>query len=616
MKKVDFSDKKVLRYVAIYGIMGPKVSTRGCIMYLKKSFNKKTGKTQLSIVEGYRDKERGHTRTKTIQKLGFLHEYETTYEDPIAHFQGVVDEMNQQAELEAYEYVITARKDQRLGSGIMRRMNYGYIVIVKLFHELGLPGFLHNRRQRESKLECNTSSIMKLLIVSRILDPGSKKRAFEERGKYFDFENESAFSLVDIYRSLSHFAKLEKDIQLLIHDRITKNYGRKLDLIYYDVTNYYFEIDIEDDLRKKGVSKEHRKNPIVQMGLASDAEGLPISYEVFAGNESEKLRLRPAVFELRDKYDSGRVIAVADAAQNTGNNIYYLDQGKQGYVFSQSIRGSSQAFKDYIVDEDGYEWFGDDHKRKSRIERREIQVDFDRKNGTTYKKKVLVDQRQIVFYSKKYAVRAKAKREAAILKAKRIVDNPSAYTRATSYGALKYVMNVDFDKDTGEIKNLNGTPCLNFEAIVEEEKYDGYYAIVTNLFNEGENMGKYGDGKIIDIYRGLWRIEDSFRVTKSELETRPIHLSREDRIKAHFLTCFISLVIIRLVQKKTGYDYSPEKLIETMNAISCSHEGGNLFLFDHHSECSEAIANAFDIDFSMLRLTRGEIKRNFGTVKS
>ena len=615
MKKSDFNDKYVLRYVAIHGIIDTKRGTRGSIMYLKKSFNKKTGKTQLSIVEGYRDKERGHTRTKTIQKLGFLHEYENTYENPIAHFEKIVEEMNIAAKQETAEYVITARKDQRLDADIMRRMNYGYIVIVNLFHELGLPGFLHNRRVRESKLECNTSSIMKLLVISRILNPGSKKRAFEERGKYFDFESESAFDLVDIYRSLSHFTKLEKDIQLLIHNRITKNYGRKLDLIYYDVTNYYFEIDMEDNLRKKGVSKERRPNPIVQMGLASDAEGLPISYEVFAGNESEKLHLRPAVFDLYSKYDADRVIAVADAAQNTGNNIYYLDQGKQGYVFSQSIRGSSQAFKDYIADEGGYEWFGDDHKRKSRVERREIQVDFERKNGTTYKKKVLVDQRQIVFYSKKYAVRAKAKREAALLKAKRIVDNPSAYTRATSYGALKYVMNVEFDNDTGEIKESTSRPCLNVKAIAEEEKYDGYYAIVTNLFNDGEDKGNYDDGKIIDIYRGLWRVEDSFRITKSELETRPIYLSREDRIKAHFLTCFISLVIIRLIQKKTGHNYSSEKLIETMNAISCSHEGGNLFLFDHQSKCADALSDAFGIDFSMLRLTRGEIKKNLGAVK-
>ena len=584
-------------------------------MYLKKSTNKKTGRTQLSIAHGYWDKERGHSRTRIIKNLGFLDELQKDYDDPIAHFRKVVEERNAEEKQIAAEYVITARKDQLLGEDITRRMNYGYIVIMKLFYELGLEGFLNNRRLRQSKLECNTVSIMKLLVISRILAPGSKKKAYDERGRYFDFEKEDAFDLMDIYRSLSHFAKLEKDVQLLIHNRISTNYGRTLDLIYYDVTNYYFEIDKEDDLRKKGVSKEHRPNPIVQMGLASDAEGLPISYEVFAGNESEKLHLRPAVFELRDKYDSGRVIAVADAAQNTGNNVYYLDNGKQGYVFSQSIRGSGAAFKAYIVDEGGYEWNGDDYKRKSRVERREIQVDFDRKDGTTHKKKVLVDQRQIVFYSKKYAIRAKAKREAALLKAKKLIENPSAYTRATAYGCLKYVMNVEFDKDTGEVKESNAVPCFDFEAIAEEEKYDGYYAIVTNLFETEKGKWKYDDGKVIDLYRGLWRVEDSFRITKSELESRPVYVKRDDRIKAHFLTCFISLVIVRLIQKRTAHLFSSIDLIETMNAISCSHEGANLYLFDHRSEVGDALGKAFSLDFSKLRLTRAEIKNNLAAVK-
>ena len=584
-------------------------------MFLRKVKNNKTGRTHLSMARSYRVKGKKYPQAENVETFGYLDELEKIYDDPIAHFTKVVEERNLEEKQLASEYIITARKDQKLTKDISRRMNYGYAIIVKLFHELGLPSFLTNRQRRGSKLECNTSNIMKLLIISRILTPGSKKRAYDERGRYFDFERENSFELIDVYRSLSHFAKIEKDIQLHIHNKITQNYGRKLDLIYYDVTNYYFEIDKEDTFRKKGVSKERRPNPIVQMGLASDAEGLPISYEVFAGNESEKLRLRPAVFELYNKYDSGRVIAVADAAQNTGNNIYYLDQGKQGYVFSQSIRGSSQAFKDYIVDESDYEWFGEDYKRKSRVERREIQVDFNRKDGTSYKKKVIVDQRQIVFYSKKYAIRAKAKREAALLKAQKIVSNPSAYTRATSYGALKYIMNIEFDKDTGEVKDTENLPCMNYEAIAEEEKYDGYYAIVTNLFAEGENEDKYADGKIIDIYRGLWRIEDSFRITKSELETRPIYLSLEDRIKGHFLTCFISLVIIRLIQKKTGHEFSVEDLTETMNKISCSHEGGNLYLFDHQSDVADVLSKAFDIDFSMLRLTRAEIKKNIAATK-
>jgi len=588
----------------------------GWRVFLKQVYNSKSGKTHLTMARSYRVKGKKYPLAETIESFGWLEDLREKYDDPIAHFKKVVELRNEEEREDKAEYVITARKDHKLGEDITRRMNYGYIVIVALYHELGLPGLLRNRQVRNSKLQCNTSSIMKLLIISRILNPGSKKRAYEERGRYFDFEKEDAFELADIYRSLSHFAKLEKDIQLLMHNRISKNYGRKLDMIYYDVTNYYFEIDIEDDLRRKGASKEHRANPIVQMGLTSDSEGLPISYEVFPGNESEKLHLRPAVLELYSKYNAQRVIAVADAAQNTGNNIYYLDQGKQGYVLSQSISGSSEEFKKYVLQERGYEYFNDEYKRKSRIIPREIQVDFERGNGTSYKKKVLVDQRQIVFYSKKYAQRAKAKREASLLKAIRIVENPSAYTSATSYGALKYVMNVEYDTDTGAVKQSASKPYLDLDAIAEEEKYDGYYAIVTNLFDEGKDKGMYDDGRVIDIYRGLWRIEDSFRVTKSDLVARPVYLSRQERIKAHFLICFISLVILRLIQKRTGYDFSPEKLIETINGISCSHEGGNLYLFDHQSDAADALGKAFGIDFSLLRLSRAQIKKNIGQVKT
>jgi transposase len=309
------------------------------------------------------------------------------------------------------------------------------------------------------------------------------------------------------------------------------------------------------------------------------------------------------------------VIAVADSAQNTGNNIYYLDEGKQGYVFSQSIRGGSDDFKKYVIDDAGYVWHGEKYKRKSRIERREIQVDFERGDGTTYKKKVLIDQRQVVFYSEKYAARSKLKREAAIKKAERIISNPSAYTKATSYGALKYVMNVEVDDKTGEIKESNGIPCFDMDKIKEDEKFDGYYAIVTNLFDEGKLKGKVSDDKIIEIYRGLWYIEDSFRVTKNELEARPVHLSREDRIKAHFLICFISLVITRLIQKRTGYKYSPEELIEAMNNISCTKESENIYIFDHRNEVTDCLGESFGIDFTMERLTRKEIKINIGNAK-
>lgn len=367
-------------------------------------------------------------------------------------------------------------------------------------------------------------------------------------------------------------------------------------------------------MRKKGVSKEHRPDPIVQMGMALDEEGLPISYELFAGSESEKLHLRPMISELVRNYDVGKVIAVADSAQNIGNNIYYIEKAKQKYVFSQSIRGGSKAFKKYVLEEKGYEWFGDKYKRKSQMEVRDIQVSF-MKDGEEHKKTIRAEQRQIIFYGEKYAERSRYKREIALKKAQSIISNPGAYTRATAYGALKYIKNVVADKETGELKAAEGIPCFDLDRVREEEKFDGYYAIVTNVYDEGEDKGKFGDDAIIDIYHGLWRIEDSFRVTKSDLETRPVYLSRHDRIRAHFLTCFISLVVLRLIEKKTGNVYSPAKLVEAMNKISCSSEGSNLFLFDYRSEVTDAIGRAFGIDFTKERLTRAEIKKNIGDTK-
>lgn len=239
-------------------------------MYLKQTRSKKTGRTHLSMVHSYRDKERGHSRTKTVETFGYVDELEKIHDDPISYYQKIVEARNIANTLEIAEYSIIAKKNEEIEKNVNNRKNYGYGIIMKIFYELGLDHFLINKQQRDTKTEYDTCAIMKLLVISRILSPGSKKGAFEEKGRYFDFEKNDRFNLLDIYRSLTYFAKFEKDIQDLMHERITKKHGRNLDLVYYDVTNYYFEIDLEDELRKKGYSKEHRKSPIVQLGLAMD----------------------------------------------------------------------------------------------------------------------------------------------------------------------------------------------------------------------------------------------------------------------------------------------------------------------------------------------------------
>jgi transposase len=582
-------------------------------MYLKVTTDKRTGGKYMSMVRKYYDPEKKMARETTVESFGYIDKLKDKYEDPVAHFREYVQERNREEEREAAEYALIVRKDAELLKNTCGRKNLGYAPILSVFCELGLDRFFVNR-QRGKKFAYNTASIMKLLVISRIIDPCSKKRTYENRMRYFDFEREGAFSLNDVYHTLSHVATLENAVQAQIHRRIANAYGRNTEFIYYDVTNYYFEIEREDELKAKGVSKEHRPDPIVQMGLALDADGLPISYELFAGNDSEKLHLRPMIGKLRREYETGRLIAVADAAQNTGNNIYYLESGKCRYVFSQTIRGGSKEFKEWVLEDEGYTLFSNEYKRKSRLIRREISIDTT-KDGKPHKKNVLVDQRQIVFYSEKYAVRARAKRESAIQKAYRIVKNPAAYTKATSHGALKYITGIGVDKKTGGLHETVVKPYIDFDKIREDEKWDGYYCIVTDLFDE-DGSGRFTDDKIIDIYRGLWRIEDSFRVTKSNLAARPVYLSRHDRIRSHFLVCFISLVILRLIEKRLGGAYPPSAIIEAMNNISCSPESENLFLFDYRSEVTDAIGNAFGIDFTRQRLSRAAIRNILANAKN
>jgi transposase len=582
-------------------------------MFLKSSTSKKTGRTHLSICRGYHDKERGHTRTITIKSLGYLDKLEKEYDDPIAHFKAVCEEMNAKEEAEKSEYTITFRKNKKLAKNSSTRKNFGYIVPMKIFYELGIDRFLLNH-QRKVKIEHGTDSVMKLLVLSRILFPASKRQTYQERSRYFDFEKENSFSLDDVYRDLSYFAKLSEALQKFLHERIVKQYGRKLDLVYYDVTNYYFEIDKEDELRQKGYSKEQRPDPIVNMGLAMDKDGIPIAFEKFAGADSEKYHLRSMSRFLWQKLGTGKVIYVADRAQNTGDNINYIQSGKHWYIFGQTITGGSGDFKKWLLKEEGYTEVYENgenkvlkYKRKSEIVGRIIDVSVIR-DGKAAKRQVQIKQKIVAFYSEKYALRQKAKREDVIKKAYKLMQNPSAYSKAIHFGALKYLNNIEIDKKTGEVKPSKAKPVFNFAKLEEEEKYDGYYAIVTNQFS-------MQDDEIIETYQGLWQIEECFKITKSDISTRPVYVSREDRIEAHFLTCFISLIIIRLIQKKLNREYSIGRILDALRNISCSLESENLYLFDFRNELTDALGKAFDLDFTRERLSRSEIKKYLAMVK-
>ena len=569
-------------------------------MYLKKSLNKKTGRTYLSIATGYRDKNTGKSKTVLIESLGYLDVLEKEFEDPISHFSKIVEEMNKEEKDNKETIKIKVNENEKLTENTNNRKNFGYVALSKIYHELEIDKFIIKSFKDRNFSEYKINNILKLLVFARCLFPDSKKSTFENKDIFFEKNN---FSLEEVYNALTYINTIKDLLQQDIYEHIQEQYKPNNEIAFYDVTNYYFEIDDNDDFRKKGVSKEHRPNPIVQMGLFMDSLGLPMCHKLFEGNTSDCLTLRPMIQQVQKDYDISRVIIVADKGLNTGNNIAYTKAVGNGYVMSLSIRGADSEMKEYVLKEDGYTYNEDKtYKKKSRFYPREITITKRDEKGNIKRTKKRVDEKQVIFWSADYAKRAKMERQPAIEKAKDLIGNVQKYNKKNCYGASKYVKHLVFDKKTGEIIEAESQLSLDEEKIREEEKYDGYYAIVTSEMDKT-------DDEIIEIYRGLWRIEETFKVTKSELKSRPIYLSRKDHIEAHFLTCYIALVLSRVLQLKLNKKYSVGKILDSLSNCNCSGFERNYYLFDYYDTVLKDIGKAIDVDFSLKNRSLKNIKK-------
>ena len=602
-------------------------------MYLRKSLS--NGKIYLSFVQGYRD-ENGKTKQKTIKKLGYLDDLKEKIDDPITFYKNFAKQISAE---EITEYTLKSINTRKISSNDKPK-NLGYCVLKNIYNELGLNSLLKDA-QKNLKIEFDLNSILSFLTYMRVLKPGSKKDAYENKNLVFE---KTDFSLDDIYRSLTYLNPLQEKIQKIIWENTKDKYNRDVSKCYYDCTNYYFEIEYNDDdiyecdadgnvikdeegnpvikqkgLRKKGPEKNHRPDPIVELGLLMDASNIPLAYNLFPGNESEKLSLLPTANRTRHDFGLGRTIFVADRGLNTSDNIVLLagtslEQAKKmnGYVYGQSIRGADEEFKkwvlekDYIVDkvidENGEEIT---FIHKSRIHPKKINVvrkDLDKtKSGNNKVQTILVDQKQMVYYSKKYADKQKRDREKIIIKAQDLINHPDKYNKATSYGVAGYINNLSFVKSTGEIANASSL-SLNIERIKEEEKYDGYYSIVTS-------EEELSDLEIRKIYSGLSKIEETFKVTKSGLEARPVWLSRKDHIESHFLICFIALVIIRLLEKRLDEKFPFQQIIEAIRNYTSSNVDHDIFLQSYTDNIITAFEEKFNINLSKKFLTLAEIKK-------
>ena len=599
-------------------------------MYLNK-LKKPNGDIYLSIREKYHVPGKG-SRERTIESIGYLSKLKETIADPIAYYDQYAKQLTEEKNSKKNQIIKIDRSD-KLEIGTNDTRNVGYGVIKSLYKELELDKFW-NWKTRGKKTKFSTDQIFRLLTFSRALNPGSKKYTLEN--KDFFFEPFDGFSLDDIYHSLDMIAENQNALQQWIYEHSKKICDRDMSVSYFDCTNYYFDIshpdvdDLDEDgnpvdkegkptdarYRKRGPEKNHRPDPIVELGLLMDRNGIPIAYDLFPGNESEKIHMRPIIKRVKNEFEDCRVIYVADRGLNTSDNIYKINgdnkgdnNERDGYVYGQSVRGADEEFKkwvlgggyrnDTIIDDDGA---AVTFRHKSRIYPKEIHVNVTLPGKKKPSKKTIkIDQKQLAYYSEKYANKQRRDREAMVARARDLIRSPKKYDRVTSKGSAAYVKNIAFDKSTGEIvegKNLE----LDIEKIHEEEKYDGYYSIVTSeLGMSDEEMRK--------VYSGLARIEASFKVTKTCFESRPVYVRTNDHIDAHFATCFLALVLIRLLENKLEEAFPLPRILDSLKKYNCTHIDSNNWQFTYYDEIIEACGRAFDIELNCKYRTQQEIQR-------
>ena len=551
----------------------------------------KEGRTHVYLVEGYRVD--GKVKQRIIKKFGLLDELEQDEPNVLERLKREAKEGKLHPETE-----ITVLFD--LDSPISKPdQSYGWLVLDDIYNELHLQKFL----QGIGKKKINET--LKLLVYQRILQPNSKKATVESQ---LDLFGNWKVDLNSVYRSLSEFNTWKEDLQLHIHQRVSQLTNRQATLVFYDVTNYYFETDIDDQeitddegnvsavgLRRRGPSKEHRPKPIVQMGLFIDQNGIPISYKLFRGNQTDPVTYIPAIEQVKKQFGIEKVVVVADKAMNSKDNITQTLSNQDGYLFSQKHRGRRGASKDiqeFILSNEGWQYNEQaTFAKKSFIRPRKL---GNKKDSPVIEEKVLVT------WNKKYADREKIRREGALEYAQKLTQ-PELFRRTSKKGGKKYLTLSYLDTETGELKPFSPHIRINQDEIAFDEQFDGINVLVTSEIT-------MTDEEMIESYGQLYKIEDCFRVTKTEFSARPVYVWTEEHIEGHFLTCFLALILLRLLQHRTEWAMSPERMIRAMNSAKASPLKDDYYKLQENADMTE-LNRLLGIDWSKGIVTYEQLKQ-------
>ena len=535
-------------------------------MYVSITGNK--GNQDVYIKQSYR-KDNGKTSSRIYKNLG---KYNTLLEQFSGNEKELMDWAKKEAEKETLAYNQQKEKVSlslsplaRIPLDEERVFNIGYLFLQKICSELRMDNICRNIRNHH-KFSYDFQAILTDLIYTRILAPSSKLSSYKYCHSLLE---PPKYSLQDLYRALSVLAEESDFIQEELYKNSNFIHPRNSRILYYDCTNYYFEIEAEDGIKKYGKSKEHRPNPIITMGLFMDADGIPLAFDIFPGNQNEQLTLKPIEKKVIKDFNCSEFIFCSDAGLGGKSNRFLNSFGNRSYVITYSLKKMKKEERELALLPTQFKVPGSNKL----IDLRTLDESDPKVYNTIYYKEYPLvtgdmDETVIITYSPKYKAYQSKIRNAQIDRAKKMIQSSDKTRKGKgSNDPARFIQRTSVTED-GEIAQKN-IYQLDEAKILEESMYDGFYAVVTNL--EGDIR------EIININKQRWEIEENFRIMKSEFEARPVFVRREDRIKAHFLTCFISLLVYRLLEKKLGEEFTCSQILETlrnMNVTLLSKDSG------------------------------------------
>lgn len=555
-------------------------------MFVRK-IKRANGEVSIVLVEGYR--LNGKVKQRTLAYLGT--ESELTKDDPDAVKKLIEKYKNEQAQKEAFVKLVLNLAERIPEENTVR--NYGYFYLEKMYRELGLDRVCQ-AIQGNAEIEYSLDDCLRLMCFMRALCPGSKKTSLDHGQRYFteDFD----LKLEQVYKSLTVLAENKKQIVSAMHEALCRQYGRKTDILYYDVTNYFFEIDEPDDFRKKGCSKEYRPLPIVQMGLFIDQAGLPVDFYLYEGNKPDCTTLKPSFDEIKERYAASRVIITADKGLNSGANLGRILSEGNGYIVSQRIRGAKKSLVDQVLEDAGWMDFGGEGFRLKDFVRT-IPVTFP--DGTVHEHK----QKVVCIWSRKYQCKEQHERDNLLERVAQLAANPNKFKQSCHSGMKKYVQEILVDRETGEVaQNISTVTSLDEDKIEADKALDGFYLIVTS-------ETQLTASEVIEKYRGLWRIEQSFRVTKSDIRARPVFVRTKEHITAHFLTCFITLTMLRMLEIRLGRRHSCRRIIEALNSGIATELAKGIYSINKRDEILDELDRGYRQQFSCRYIKQEALQR-------